>query len=183
MKKILAPIMLAAVVAAGAAAQSPEPGNGPAATGLSGGLGMAVNGILPLTGEYGLLGLALDLRAGGYLNYSPLAIGNAGLGIEAAAWVFALPLPGSFFFMAEAPVFLAARIPLAPALEIIPQLGYCAMIGVGQSAELTHCAAAGARLVFGGHFAELGAYTPVVSDGEAVTETRILPHAAFGWRL
>lgn len=152
-------------------------------SGLEAGLGLGVDGILPVTGDYGLLGLVMDLRAGGYVGYSPFAVGNAALGLEIGAWAFALPLGERPLVMAEIPAYLTARFPIGDRSSFTAQAGYCLMLGVGEDVELTHCAALGARFLFGRHFAEAGAFAPLASSEGGAVSFALLPHAAFGWRL
>lgn len=149
---------------------------------LSGGVGIGIDGLLPLWGGYGLVGIALDMRVGGYVSYAPMRLGDVGVGAELGAWALVLPLPDRVLVMVELPAYLSAAFPLGERRTLSALAGYCLFVGSAESTQLTHCGALGARLGMESAFLEAGAFIPVASSGGSAMSLAVIPHIAFGWR-
>ncbi len=150
---------------------------------LSGRLGFGMNGLLPITGEYGVLGLVLDSRFGGTASYTPFELGTAHVGIEVGAWLAYLPIPDNPILMLESPIAVDAVFDLGAPFALESGVGYCLMVGKGAQTELTHAATLNVRLRSSWWFLECGGYLPIFSDGQAVDGLSMVPHLAMGWQF
>jgi hypothetical protein len=153
----------------------------PGVVGLSGGAGIGYTGLALVSESPGLA--LLNLRLGGFIQYSPFALGPGALGAELGAWLFYLPTPTGFF-MGEFPVLAVYDIGLSKNSKVTIQGGYCLLAGAAEGASLIHGLDVGARFGFGHLFAEASLVFPLYSalDGETY-EGVLFPHFEFGWRF
>jgi hypothetical protein len=153
----------------------------PGVLGLSGGAGIGYTGRMPLNDSPGIA--LVNLRLGGFIQYSPFVLGPGAFGAELGAWLFYLPTQTGIF-MGEFPVLAVYDIGLSKNSKVTIQGGYCLLAGSGEDISLIHALDVGARFGFGHLFAEASLVFPLYSalDGETY-EGVLFPHFEFGWRF
>lgn len=143
---------------------------------FSGGVGIGATGIVPPTMGWTLT--LFNLRAGGYTRILFADLGTSSLGLEAGTWIFCLPVGTGITFL-EIPISLAWQFSPSSNQLLVPSLGYCLILGMGESTQISHSISAGLRWESKNFFCEGALYAPLARDNQWYP----FPHLAAGWKF